>query len=70
MSRRSVCRRLRLSSIERIVASARVVVDHLVRATELEHAAFLAQVAGGGVFDVVENHPADLGAQHVVVAPV
>ncbi|MNU96030.1 hypothetical protein D3C71_860560 [compost metagenome] len=47
-----------------------VVIDDLVRATVFEHPALLAQIAGSGVFDFVENHPADLAAEHIVVAVV
>ncbi|MNN69255.1 hypothetical protein D3C81_1850290 [compost metagenome] len=35
-----------------------------------EHPAFLTQVACRGVFDFIEDHPADLAAEHVVVAVV
>ncbi|MCY1416020.1 hypothetical protein D9M71_315210 [compost metagenome] len=47
-----------------------VVIGDLVRATVFEHPALLAQVAGRGVFDFIEDHPADLAAEHIVVAVV
>ncbi len=44
-----------------------VVVDDLVRPAMGEHPGLLAQVTGGDVFDFVEDHPADLAAQHILV---
>ena len=32
-----------------------------------EHAIFFAEIAGASVFGFIENHPADLAAEHVVI---
>src|SRR5262245_36423740 len=46
-----------------------VVVFNAVGTTGLEDRALLTEVASLGL-DLVENQPADLGAEHIVVAPV
>ena len=44
----------------------RVVVDDTVGATEFKETAFLTQITVGS-FHLIEDHPADLGAEHIVV---
>ena len=46
-----------------------VVIDYFIGAAVFEYAAFFAKVTGG-FFDFIENHAADLGAEHVVIAVI
>ncbi|MDT4834877.1 hypothetical protein FQZ97_685270 [compost metagenome] len=44
-----------------------VVVDDAIAVAVLEQPALLAELAAAGVFQFVEDDPADLGAEHVLV---